>query len=224
MENFNCNIINDLLPLYLDNLCSEESKQMIEEHLKSCKECQKTLNYMKNDFTITEDTDARIIKKVKQRIRIEKFAIAFAVFFVLLNVLIIGGSYVIANQTTMNDMLQESDIRIEEDNNGDVWLIRSGNAIYASHTIGEIYTEDGKLVMSMNGSEVSDYTGNRVVNLVLYENTLTKATQKILGDTSSIEEERNLLFNTNEKTDRTKITITLSDEEIVLWEKTEKEH
>lgn len=224
MENMNCNIINDLLPLYLDNLCSEESKQIIEEHLKSCKDCQKTLEYMKNDFTITEDTDARIIKKVKQRIRIEKFVIAFAVFFVLLNVLIIGGSYVIANQTTMNDMLQASDIRIEEDNNGDVWLIRSGNAIYASHTMGEIYTEDGKLVMGMNGSEVSDYTGNRVVNLVLYENTLTKATQKILGDTSSIEEERNLLFNTNEKTDRTKITITLSDEEIVLWEKTEKEH
>jgi len=31
--NYNCGIINDLLPLYVDDACSEESKAAIEVHL-----------------------------------------------------------------------------------------------------------------------------------------------------------------------------------------------
>ena len=32
----NCEIVRDLLPLYADGLCSEESRRAVEEHLKSC--------------------------------------------------------------------------------------------------------------------------------------------------------------------------------------------
>ncbi len=38
--NYPCNVIRDLLPLYLDKVCSEESKQIIEMHLEHCPECQ----------------------------------------------------------------------------------------------------------------------------------------------------------------------------------------
>lgn len=41
MPKTNCNIIKDLLPSYLDELCSPESKQLLEEHFKECKNCQK---------------------------------------------------------------------------------------------------------------------------------------------------------------------------------------
>ena len=33
-----CNIIHDLLPLYADDVCSEESRALVEEHSKSCAE------------------------------------------------------------------------------------------------------------------------------------------------------------------------------------------
>ena len=36
-----CEIIRDLLPLYIDGLTSIESNQEIEKHLKNCEECQK---------------------------------------------------------------------------------------------------------------------------------------------------------------------------------------
>ena len=36
-----CEIIRDLLPLYIDGLTSKESNQEIEKHLKNCEECQK---------------------------------------------------------------------------------------------------------------------------------------------------------------------------------------
>lgn len=39
-----CNMIQDLLPLYLDGVCSEESKKAIERHLSECSDC--------NDFYV----------------------------------------------------------------------------------------------------------------------------------------------------------------------------
>lgn len=36
-----CEIVQDLLPLYAENLCSEESRAYVEEHLKECAECRR---------------------------------------------------------------------------------------------------------------------------------------------------------------------------------------
>ena len=42
----NCNVIQDLLLLYAEGCCSEESKAMVEEHLHGCEKCQKVLAEM----------------------------------------------------------------------------------------------------------------------------------------------------------------------------------
>ncbi len=34
-----CEIIRDLLPLYVDEICSEKSRQLVDEHLQECGEC-----------------------------------------------------------------------------------------------------------------------------------------------------------------------------------------
>lgn len=41
MPRINCNIIKDLLPSYIDELCSTESKELIEEHFEECIDCKK---------------------------------------------------------------------------------------------------------------------------------------------------------------------------------------
>lgn len=38
-----CEVIRDLLPLYHDQVCSETSCQLVEEHLASCEACQQQL-------------------------------------------------------------------------------------------------------------------------------------------------------------------------------------
>lgn len=43
----NCDIVKDLLPLYIDGCCSEESKSAVEEHMKDCDGCRKLLEDMK---------------------------------------------------------------------------------------------------------------------------------------------------------------------------------
>jgi len=48
MSKRECDIIKDLLPSYADEICSEASKEWIEEHLKECEECRKTVNILKH--------------------------------------------------------------------------------------------------------------------------------------------------------------------------------
>ncbi len=38
-----CDTVRDLLPLYCDSVCSEQSRQLVEEHLRECSACQDTL-------------------------------------------------------------------------------------------------------------------------------------------------------------------------------------
>ena len=39
-----CNIVQDLLPLYYDDVCSPSSKRLVEKHLKTCEKCQHTMS------------------------------------------------------------------------------------------------------------------------------------------------------------------------------------
>lgn len=45
--NINCEIIRDLLPLYADNVCSEESRRLVESHCEGCGECRERLEGMR---------------------------------------------------------------------------------------------------------------------------------------------------------------------------------
>ena len=38
--NISCKVIQDLLPLYHDNVCSPETNALVEEHLQTCEACQ----------------------------------------------------------------------------------------------------------------------------------------------------------------------------------------
>ena len=42
-----CNVIKDLIPLYIDDCCSEESASLVKEHLESCAECKELYEDMK---------------------------------------------------------------------------------------------------------------------------------------------------------------------------------
>lgn len=42
----NCNVIRDLLPLYVDQICSDESRKLVDEHLGECADCSMLLRQM----------------------------------------------------------------------------------------------------------------------------------------------------------------------------------
>ncbi len=61
-----CNVIQDLLPLYLDGCCSEESAKMVVEHTKTCAVCGQTMNNAKRTLTQVEVVKAPKLHRVGQ--------------------------------------------------------------------------------------------------------------------------------------------------------------
>lgn len=71
-EIMDCDIIGDLLPSYLDGICSKRTKQYVEQHLESCEFCKKKAELLKNtDFSVKklEQNEIDAVKKVKGHIR-----------------------------------------------------------------------------------------------------------------------------------------------------------
>jgi predicted anti-sigma-YlaC factor YlaD len=50
--NISCELIKDLLPLYLDGVCSNNSKTAVEEHLAVCDTCRTELQNMQSNLPI----------------------------------------------------------------------------------------------------------------------------------------------------------------------------
>lgn len=77
MEKIECAVVNDLLPLYCDEVVSERTAEIVAEHLKECESCKAELEKIKEalpaekEKTDTREKFRRFIKKH----RIKQFAI-----------------------------------------------------------------------------------------------------------------------------------------------------
>jgi hypothetical protein len=56
----NCNVIKDLLPLYIDQCCSEESKVLVRTHLKECNACRGECESMQKSLSPLPETQPDI--------------------------------------------------------------------------------------------------------------------------------------------------------------------
>ena len=69
--NISCDVIKDLLPLYHDGVCSEDSKKIVEEHLEHCGSCRDELRAMDSVLPITNRTEnlaeAEAVKNLSKR-------------------------------------------------------------------------------------------------------------------------------------------------------------
>ena len=89
--NTECNIIIDLLPLYVEDMVSPETKQFVEEHLKNCPECSCELKKMrggeipaptKKEPEPTEE-NKKIFKKIMQRINRQSYALSYPIVILI---------------------------------------------------------------------------------------------------------------------------------------------
>lgn len=69
MNYLDCNIVKDLIPSYLENLCSESSKNAVEAHLAKCNACRsyvETLQSTEVTADASNQYELDYMKKVKQ--------------------------------------------------------------------------------------------------------------------------------------------------------------
>ena len=70
-----CNIILDLLPLYYDQVCSDETKALVEEHLSSCESCREAIKSMGGELPIPKQDmeSVEILKNIRKELKAKEF-------------------------------------------------------------------------------------------------------------------------------------------------------
>lgn len=58
-----CEIIQDLLPLYVDDICSSETKEEVEKHLQTCEECRRRETELRAEFILEVKEPEELDKK-----------------------------------------------------------------------------------------------------------------------------------------------------------------
>ena len=65
MNKISCDIIKDILPLYVDEVVSADTRNMVSEHLAHCEDCRKKYEEMKVTVSIPIETHTKTLKKFK---------------------------------------------------------------------------------------------------------------------------------------------------------------
>ena len=91
----NCDIIKDLLPLYCDGVCSEETSRAVEEHLTTCPACRTLLDEMRREPLMPEliqtqaKQEAKVLQGVKRKFSLRRRLSVLAVALVAMVALVV---------------------------------------------------------------------------------------------------------------------------------------
>lgn len=89
--NIPCSVINDLLPIYAENLASEESRALVQEHLEGCAACRERLEALQQPAERIPESTAPM-KQLKKEIRRRRWRAAaiaaLSVFLILFTLLV----------------------------------------------------------------------------------------------------------------------------------------
>lgn len=95
--NKNCDITRDLMPLCLDGMCSESSKDFVNEHISTCVECKQVFeDIKKTDVNIRIDDDMiQAVKNTGKKIKKDKKKAVMKTIVIILAFILIVGSFVV---------------------------------------------------------------------------------------------------------------------------------
>lgn len=126
MSKINCETTTDLLPLYVENLASESSNELVREHLEECTDCRQREQDMRTAVTLPKNTDAAPLRAanrllIKKRVTAALLALC-CVFLPLIFTFVHLNSPIIASYDEVSDI-----IRIEERDGVPVLIIENSS-------------------------------------------------------------------------------------------------
>ena len=75
--NNKCNLIRDILPLYVEDMVSMDTREFVSEHLEHCETCRAELEHMRKPADIIPDADIVPLKKIKKELFIKRLQTVF---------------------------------------------------------------------------------------------------------------------------------------------------
>ena len=146
---FSCSIADDLLPLYLEDACSEDSKAALEEHLQGCPACREKLARMRNSDIIPQMKQQErpplitgFTKKIRRR------RICTGIFIALLTVL--GACILALYFLTIDDMRRIADPAVYDVEEG-VYNLTAADLETTAAEVGEyiLYTNSKRIQVTI---------------------------------------------------------------------------
>ena len=86
-KQYDCNIILDLLPLSIENMVTEETQKVIDQHLLTCESCRQIYEDMTRELDITfvkKNRKKKKRRKYKRKSLIKKCILGYLLFLALI--------------------------------------------------------------------------------------------------------------------------------------------
>ena len=212
--NRKCNIIKDLLPLYAENMCSDDSRQAVAEHIAECESCRNELNKINTDVAIQADSDISMFKRIKRRARIEKVVISLVSIIFVLSALWFAQFFLINTDCAMNyeKYNMAENVTVEVDKDGMLWLCTDNEASTYDYLYPTIIDANGVKMIDLG----FDKNKKEIYNVTFYHRKVNELAIIMFPGN----DKRTPLFNINENDFKSvKYYDEKSDTEYILWER-----
>lgn len=175
-----CNVVQDIMPLYLENIVNEDTKKVVEEHLHSCKSCRKRLSDMTESTPIAPDMNMVPMKKLKTKLFQKKVqTIVVSAILVLTVAVIVLGNLVAPRYYSSSDHV----ISLNESDKGLVYVtfdekvsgygvsssISDDKTGYTYHIVAWDSVWDGKIMKNDLQNVILNPNGEKVSAVYYYE-------------------------------------------------------
>jgi len=149
-----CEIVQDLLPLYVDEVCHEETSKEVLIHLEKCEVCQEYLKGLQEEPRVRDElgldrAGALIRLKRKLKIRYLKLILTFSSIFALVG----GGYYYVMVGSSQIIPYESGLVQIIEDQNRNMIGYRIEGVSLHEARAKEVLTANGQFVLVLQAKE-----------------------------------------------------------------------
>lgn len=132
--NLSCNVIRDLLPLYAEDMVSEETKGLVDDHLCTCDECTKELAQLKKAPKLPLDVESGSLKRVKDSVRKRRRRMVLAAMLTLC-ALWVTGTVILFTPRYLT--AENAYVAVETQPDGSV-ILQEGRGVVGTGSTGDV--------------------------------------------------------------------------------------
>lgn len=204
-----CKIVEDLLLGYVDKTLNDESKKLVENHLKECIDCKEKLNEILEDNKLNEKMQQKEIdylRKVRTKSRVKSILIAIGLIVIILILAYLIKFIKISNiMGKAEKSLKSQNYYCEKQESAGENSASVSKTYYKDgkyKITREIYSDDGKELISAEygevGSDEKKIVNEKEKTVTIYKGDISKILNKeenIKFDRFSLEERKSIYAN-----------------------------
>lgn len=164
MEKISCDVIRDLLPLYCDDVCSEDSRKIVDGHLQTCPKCSGLLQKMKTEYrlpTAEEQSQEEMMKDMASvwRQSVRKSFCRGVLITICACLILTGGHWALTRLILVPVPLDRIEAAVENVSDDHVTIfLKTADGKKVLHMSSEV-TEDGKYYILLERGILAEDNG-----------------------------------------------------------------